>query len=59
VDSAFAADLLLSTTAPGLGYLHQTPDALQTKIQHAVKFFMRFSKYDTPVKIVLKTSFPL
>jgi hypothetical protein len=24
--------LLLSTTAPGLGYPHQTPDALHTKI---------------------------
>jgi hypothetical protein len=32
VDSASAEDLRLSTTAPELGYLHRTPDALQTKI---------------------------
>lgn len=38
VDSASAADLLLSTTAPGLGYLHQTPDALETK--NLVKFHL-------------------
>jgi hypothetical protein len=33
VDSASAGDLLPSTTGLELGYLHQTPDVLETKIQ--------------------------